>query len=278
MDWQVHLRTVPYIQSESIMNNQIKELKKHFVVDLLNIKNIFVCLLLGSIGLAHSQQRVDVIPEEQLSYTIYKANPWSGRPASTVMVGHGCSGIIPIQTQDFVQNLTSWGHNVVVVDSWGPRGIKSVCKMTQPYYSAEDRVSEFYAIANRIKHESWHNGRLGYIGFSHGGSLGLALAGRGRVFDAIVSYYPHCGTNAFRTRQMQIPTQMHVSYGDTWTPAQWCESITGNVEKVVYKDATHAWDIRAPDRIYMGELLRYHAQADRESKDATRRFFEDNLK
>jgi dienelactone hydrolase len=244
----------------------------------MNAKNIFVCLILGVIGFAHAQPRVDVIPEDQLSYTVHRANPWSNKPASTVMIGHGCSGIVKSQTQDFVQNLTSWGHNVVVVDSWGPRGIKLVCKMKQPYYFPEDRVSEFYAIADRIKQEPWHNGRLGYIGFSHGGSLGLALAGRGRVFDAIVSYYPWCGSNAFRTRQMQIPTQMHVSYGDTWTPAQQCESVIGNVERVVHKDATHAWDIHAPDRLYMGEPLRYHAQADRKSKDAARQFFEDKLK
>ena len=83
----------------------------------MSIKTIFVCLLLGTISVVHSQQRVDIIPEDQLSYTVHKANPWSGKPASTVMIGHGCSGIVNIQTQDFVQNLTSWGHNVVVVDS-----------------------------------------------------------------------------------------------------------------------------------------------------------------
>jgi dienelactone hydrolase len=46
----------------------------------------------------------------------------------------------------------------------------------------------------------------------------------------------------------------------------------------VHPDATHAWDVRAPDRIYLGEPLRYHARADQVSRDATRRFFESKLK
>ena len=244
----------------------------------MNAKNIFVCLILAAIGCAQAQSRVDVIPDERLSYTVHRANPWSGKPAATVMVGHGCAGLVQVQTQDFVQDLNRWGYNVVVVDSWGPRGIRAVCKGQRPYYHPPERMSEFYAIADRIKNTDWHNGRLGYIGFSHGGSLGLALAGQGRVFDAVVSYYPGCGPNAFGTRVMQVPTQMHISYGDTWTPASQCEAVTGNVEKVVHPDATHAWDVRGPDRFYMGEPLRYHAQADRVSRDATRRFFESKLK
>lgn len=236
-----------------------------------------VCLLCYS-AIALAQPRIDVIPEDRLSYTVYKASPWSGRPAPTVMMGHGCAGIVQVQTQDFVQDFNRWGYNVVVVDSWGPRGIKLVCKGQKPYYHPPERMPEFYAIAEKIRQETWHNGRLGYIGFSHGGSLGLALAGEGRVFDAVVSYYPGCGRNAFKKREMRIPTQMHISYGDTWTPAEQCESVSGSVERVVHQDATHAWDVRGPDRVYMGEPLRYHSRADSISKDATRRFFESYLK
>lgn len=241
------------------------------------MKRWLATLLLGASLYSHAQPRVDFIPEDRLSYTVHKANPWSGRPAPTVMVGHGCSGIVDIQTRDWAQDLNRWGYNVVVVDSWGPRGVRSVCKMQQPYYTPSDRMLEFYNIAERVKSAPWHTGKLGYIGFSHGGSLGLALAGEGIVFDAVVSYYPGCGPYAFRHRAMRIPTLMHVSNGDTWTPAYQCDTVNGPVQRVVHQDATHAWDIRAPDRVYMGEPLRYNSRADSISREATRKFLESNL-
>lgn len=231
-----------------------------------------------AINSALAQPRVEVIPTDQLNYSVYKANPWSNKPAPTVMLGHGCAGVINIQVQDFVHEFNRWGYNVVVVDSWTPRGINSVCKLKQPYYHPPARMQEFYDVAKIISNERWHNGRLGYIGFSHGGSLGLSLAGEGQIFQAVVSYYPGCGPNAVKDRRMKIPTQLHISNGDTWTPAEQCDTIYNVTERVVHKDATHAWDVRAPDRIYLGEPLRYHAQADRISKEATRRFFDTHLK
>lgn len=234
----------------------------------------FVVALHLLLGMAVAQ--ADPIPEDRLSYSVYKANAFSGRPAPTVMMAHGCSGIVGVQVNDWVQDLTRWGYNVVVIDSLGPRGLRSVCKASQPLHPYE-RMTEFYAVAERIQQQSWHKGKLGFVGFSHGGSLGLALSAEGRVFDAVVSYYPGCGPRAFKVRTMKVPTQIHVSHGDTWTPLTQCNDLVGVTEKIVHQTATHAWDIRAPDRVVVGEFLRYDPTASDISLNAARRFFKENL-
>ena len=217
------------------------------------------------------------IPDERLSYTVHKANPWTGRPAPTVILGHGCGGIVRIQTEIFVRELNSWGYNAVVVDSLGPRGLTTVCKV-QPWFHPPQRMPEIYAVVDRIKKESWHNGRLGYIGWSHGGSLGMSLSADGKgVFDAIVSYYPSCGPRALSGRHMRTKILVLVSEADTWTPIDQCKDVTGITESIVFKDATHAWDIPAPDRVIVGEFLRYHPEADRISRQAIQRFFKAHL-
>lgn len=237
-----------------------------------------IALLLALAAGAHGTAAVaDPIPEDRLSYSVYKANPFSGKPAPTVMLAHGCNGIVRVQTNDWVQDLNRWGYNAVVVDSLGPRGIDHFCKNQIPL-RATDRMSEFYAVAKRIQNQSWHNGRLGLIGFSHGGSVGLALSAQGQTFDAIVAYYPNCGRQQFVDRALKIKTQVHVSHGDTWTPIAHCANLTGVTESIVHQTATHSWDVRAPDRVVVGEFLRYDADAARISATATRRFFEENLK
>ena len=235
----------------------------------------FVVALTLLLGLTVA--KADPIPEDRLSYSVYKANAFSGRPAPTVMMAHGCNGIVPIQTKDWVQDLTQWGYNVVVVDSLGPRGVKTICK-TRLHIYASERMPEFFDIAKIIQKKSWHNGRLGFIGFSHGGTVGLELAARGQVFDAVVSYYPNCRSNQLVQRNLKIKTQVHLSQADTWTPIALCNDLVGVTEKIVHQTATHAWDVRAPDRVFVGELLRHDPVASEFSLNATRRFFEENLK
>jgi dienelactone hydrolase len=235
----------------------------------------FVVALHLLLGMAVAQ--ADPIPENRLSYSVYKANPFSGRPAPTVMLAHGCNGIVPIQTNDWVQDLTRWGYNAVVVDSLGPRDLTTICK-TKVQLKAGERMPEFYAIADIIKKQNWHNGRLGFIGFSHGGSVGLELSAKGQVFDAIVSYYPNCRYGQLKNRNLKIKTQIHLSLGDTWAPPSFCNDLVGVTENVIHQNATHAWEVRAPNRVRFGEFMSYDPNAAEVSFNATRRFFEETLK
>lgn len=230
-------------------------------------------LLFLLFGTAQAQT---VVKEKDLHYTVYSV----GRPVPTVMLGHGCGGIVRDHMETHAKDLNSWGFNAVIVDSWAPRGVKSTCKGAQPWYGPQDRMVEFYAISERIQRESWHSGKIGYVGFSHGGSLGLNLAADGRAnFAAIVSYYPNCSAKmAPASRQLKITTLMHLGGRDSWTPMKECDDIQGPARRLVHPNATHAFDINRPPRVAHGENLEYDAEATARAREATREFLTQHLK
>lgn len=232
-------------------------------------------LLVTVVGFAQ-EATVKVIPEGQLRYQVSQV----GRPAPTVLIGHGCDGVKPDHLDVYVKRLNDWGYNAVVVDSWTPRGVTSTCKGRKPWYSPSDRMDEFYRIADIIRKESWHRGDVGYVGFSHGGSLGLNLAGDGRpnTFAAIVSYYPNCADYMVPRRAAKVKILVHFGGRDSWTPPEKCSDITGITDSEMHPNATHAFDINRAKRDFLGENLEYDETATRLAFERTRKFFADNLK
>ena len=198
--------------------------------------------------------------------------------APTVFLGHGCSGIVPSQTKDYVEDFTKSGYNVVVIDSLTPRGLKSVCKNLAPDFRSYHRMAEFFEVLEIVSKESWHSGKAGYIGFSNGGALGLNLAGEGRGFEAIVSYYPNCGRGSVPNRQLKLPTLVHLGTADNWTPMKNCDDIRGITQRMIHEGATHAFDIRSPRRDFMGEILEYSDGANKAARTATKTFLDRALK
>ena len=86
-------------------------------------------------------------------YTIHRAVDERGNQlakAPTVFLGHGCSGIVPSQTKDYVDDLSRSGYNVVVIDSLTPRGLKSVCKNLAPDFRPYHRMAEFFEVLEII--------------------------------------------------------------------------------------------------------------------------------
>lgn len=252
-------------------------------------KTLLVLALMVSLGTAWAQPkeyadqlrrgsepRVDVIPEDRLSYQVFRA---PGGPAPTVLMGHGCSGLVNHQITNYARMLNSWGYNAVAVDSWGPRGISHTCKGNKPWYSPSDRIPEFLAIARRIKQEPWHRGGFGYVGWSHGGSLGLNLAHQKDLkFAAVVSYYPNCAPYMVPNRSVRTNTLVNLGGRDKWTPPKNCDDIKGITERVLHPNATHAFDMQAETRERFGEILEYDPVADRDAQEAMRRFFAEYLK
>ena len=214
-------------------------------------------------------------------YTVHRAVDERGNQmakAPTVFLGHGCSGIVASQTKDYVDDFSKSGYNVVVIDSLTPRGLKSVCKNLAPDFRPYHRMVEFFEVLEIISKESWHSGKAGYIGFSNGGALGLNLAGEGRGFEAIVSYYPNCGKGAVPNRHLKLPTLVHLGTADNWTPLKFCDDIRGITQRMIHDGATHAFDIRSPRRDFMGEVLEYSDGANKTARVATKAFLDKALK
>lgn len=214
-------------------------------------------------------------------YTVHRATDSQGKPldrAPTLFLGHGCGGIVKHHIAEYVRDFTNSGYNVIVIDSLTPRNIKSACKNLAPNFKPRDRMTEFFEVLNKVAKEPWHSGKAGYVGFSHGGALGLNLAAEGKGFEAVVSYYPNCNKAVAPNRTLKIKTLIHQGTADFWTPLQNCDDIQGITERLIHKDATHAFDIKSKRREFMGEVLEYNEQADQLARVATKKFLDEALK
>ena len=216
------------------------------------------------------------IPEGKLAYEVHKV----GRPAPTIMIGHGCDGVKKDHLDEYVKRALAWGYNAIVVDSWTPRNITGTCKGQKPWYSPSDRMDEFYRIADIVRQEPWHRGSFGYVGFSHGGSLGLNLAGDARpnTFAAIVSYYPNCAEYMVPRRQPKLDILVHFGGRDTWTPHEKCNDIKTIAEKEFHPNATHSFDVNRATREFLGENLEHDPAATARAFERTQKFLSERLK
>ena len=186
--------------------------------------------------------------------------PRGSGPFPAVVVMHGCDGV-SAHTRAWAQRLVGWGYAALIVDSFRPRGISSLC--SQPL-SVPPSVRAGDAIAAKAYLESLPNiakGRIGLIGFSHGGWAALDAAGS---FSAVVAYYPWC------SGPVPANTLVLIGSSDDWTPAQRCSGGSANLK--VYSGATHAFDAHV-DGTYLGHRMVYDAGAASDAEERTRQFF-----
>lgn len=219
---------------------------------------------------------------------IYKAP----NPTATVIVGHGCAGL-GTHEQQWAKQINGWGYNVVVLDSFGPRGYyQGLCNSGArvPPFTRLDDVREAVA---KIKASDFHQGKIGYIGYSHGGAVAMhvATADEPTGVNAAVAYYPNCKGNALLYKDKQgvdgtkdfsnpvVPTVLMLGAKDEWTPAMYCLEFNkaGKYEVNIYESASHAFDFNLPYRSFAGHTLWYDAAADKDSREKTQQFFAKHL-
>jgi dienelactone hydrolase len=185
--------------------------------------------------------------------------PQGGGPFPAVVVMHGCDGV-NANTRAWAQRLVGWGYAALIVDSFRSRGLSNVCNrgaILPPSVRAADAVAAknyLRGLPNIAK------GRIGLIGFSHGGWAALAAAGS---FNAVVAYYPWCNG------RVPANTLVLIGSADDWTPSQRCSGA--NLK--VYSGATHAFDAPRGERTYLGHHMVYNAGAASDAEDRTRQFF-----
>jgi dienelactone hydrolase len=140
---------------------------------------------------------------------------------------HGCSGI-DAKLRRWAERLVGWGYAALIVDSFRSRGLSNICDridVLPPSARAGD------AVAAKAYLQSLPNmGRIGLIGFSHGGGAALAAA---PSFDAVVAFYPWCNG------PVPANTLVLIGSADDWTPAGRCSGGAANLK--VYSGATHSF-------------------------------------
>jgi len=186
--------------------------------------------------------------------------PSGAGPFPAVVVMHGCDGI-NANTRRWAERLVGWGYAALIVDSFRFRGLSNVCNRGA-MLPASVRAGDAIAAKNYLRSlPNIAKGRIGLIGFSHGGWAALAAAGS---FNAVVAFYPWCNG------RVPANTLVLIGSADDWTPSQRC---SGGANLKVYSGATHGFDAPRGERTYFGHHMTYDAAAADDAEDRTRRFF-----
>ncbi|CAN5758102.1 dienelactone hydrolase family protein [soil metagenome] len=189
-------------------------------------------------------------PTVELAGELYR--PAGDGPFPAVVSLHGCDGRASKKSEDAKSaRFVELGYAVLIVDSFGPRGIKERCTGAGP---AIDRVMDAYggllflAVLPFIDPE-----RIAVVGYSQGAMVALSAIARDGVetlfdrrFVAAVAYYPLC---ADRAGAVVVPTLILIGELDDWTPAKDCREMMArrsgegaSLRLLVYPDAYLAFD------------------------------------
>ena len=175
-----------------------------------------------------------------------------------------------------------------MIDSFRPRGFAQVCnhgELVPPELQARDA---FDAAAYLRARPDLHIGRVGVIGFSHGGwaVLKAVLAGIARPpndppFAAAFAYYPGCDPP---NSPLETDTLILIGSADDWTPAarcrRWRDMVNPNghtLDMTVYPGAFHAFDSPVAPHDYAGHHVGSDPAARPASIAAAQAFFAGRL-
>jgi len=222
------------------------------------VNGVRVALVVLVLAMAFGQSRahaeghsVAVTSPAPAALTAELYTPRGTGPFPTVILMHGCNGIRA--------NVTAWaiwlrheGYAAFVLDSFGGRGLKSLCANTSellPRVRAED---VFAAAAYLKTLAQIDSGRIAAIGYSHGGSTVLAAAGtEGQhpevSIRAFILFYPGC--LGHKQLPGTTPILMLLGAKDDWVSPAACEALAKSaaaagrpVTVVVYPNARHGFD------------------------------------
>jgi dienelactone hydrolase len=201
-----------------------------------------------------------------------------GAPRGAVVALHGCGGLysnarghagqLTERHQRMAELLVAEGYAVLLPDSFGPRGARSICRMKRGErtitVSARHRDA-LGALAWLRKRGGIDPARIALLGWSNGGSTTL-LAMNARdpdverfrgteppspFFAAAVAFYPGCTSTARAADRFApaAPMRVYIGEADDWTPAASCVALGAAMAArsepftvTVYPGAYHDFD------------------------------------
>jgi dienelactone hydrolase len=234
---------------------------------------------------------------------LYK--PEGPGPFPALVLHHQCGGLGEGRWQnlsmlEWAKQTVARGYVALVIDSLGPRGVKTVCMGAQGGVNFARGVRDALQAAEHLRRfEFVDKDRIALAGYSWGAMVAALASGQrwgtslapGERFAAAVSFYPGCFTigaagNRYEIVNSDIDRPLLVLMGekDTETPSAECvpklEAARGAgapVEWHVYPEATHCWDCKNLDGFskvdFRGSRVVYRYDRNITS-DAGRRMFE----
>ncbi|MCY1059028.1 dienelactone hydrolase family protein [Nannocystis sp. SCPEA4] len=209
--------------------------------------------------------------------TGYLYRPAGPGPFPAVIALHGCSGLFSTvdparlseRHDDWAERLVRQGYVVLFPDSFGPRGVDSLCRLRGPRpVTVGRRTRDAEGAAAWLARQPFVDpGRLALLGWSHGGTSVLSTTGkdqpRGAVVRAAVAFYPGCRRFlADPNWRPQIPLTILIGSDDDWTPAEPCRQLAQRfprmIDLVEFPGAVHGFDAPA-QRVHRLTDLAYTA-------------------
>jgi len=233
-------------------------------------------------------------PYSSLEMAIYK--PDGAGPFPALVLVHTCGGLRP-EIQDWAKHALERGYVAFVIDSLGPRGVKSVCIPPSPVNIWRGVKDAFQALEHLQRFDFVDQSRVGLMGFSWGGMVGLLASSRSvaatfssKRFASVASFYPACyfstarGAVEFLRPDTDRPTLVLMGELDNETPPADClprlETLKGKGAPVswhLYPKTTHCWDCASLDNLtktdFQGNRVTYRYDS-AVTRDSARRAFE----
>jgi dienelactone hydrolase len=212
--------------------------------------------------------------------------PTGDGPFPAVVLMHSCGGIRPYHLH-WAEQLQAQGYVALVVDSFGPRGIQTVCDnlALSSQMVQRERVDDAYGALAHLKSLPYVDGeRVALMGWSHGAGVALIAPLKNRpegAFMATVALYPYCYKEI--TKPVGRPTLILVGEWDDWTPADRCQAMVksygGPVELKVFPATYHSFDDERYVRgeVYLRHKLQYNQEAALDAERLVTRFLGEQI-
>lgn len=236
------------------------------------LSKLLCSALLLLLSTAHAELVALPLPDGTALRAHWFPAPGTGASRPTVVALHGCGGLyardgatLDARYPDYVEFLHERGINVLLPDSFGSRGVKSIC--TQPNRGRSIKVAtrrgDVLAALDWVARQPQVDAqRVALLGWSNGGSTLLETVAAGRPdaprLAGAIAFYPGC--NAIERRAgyaVDAPLLMLLGAADDWTPPAPCERLARRlaaakpareVRVVSYPEAVHGFDSTRPVR------------------------------
>jgi dienelactone hydrolase len=183
--------------------------------------------------------------------------PEGDGPWPAMVIAHG-SGGIGQREADWSRVLEDAGVATLVVDSFGPRGVRETAT-DQDRLGVWNNVVDALAALNFLASDPHiDRNRIGVIGFSRGASVALktaleplraVIADGDARFAVHVALYPPCNVRYVASRVTGAPIALLLAEKDDYTPIQTCDGFAdwfraqgAPVSVHIYPGAYHGFD------------------------------------
>ncbi len=213
---------------------------------------------------AMAQDRVLVPSLDGASLPGFLFGRRAGRPQAAIVMLHGCGGLLDHRGQ-VVARETSWatrlaglGYAVLAIDSFGPRGVRSMCAPANYVRAVYDaRPKDAYGALLWLQSQPGIiPSHVAIMGWSEGGGVLLDAIGAGDParlslphgdFRAAVAFYPaRCDPAHHAPWRSPVALLVLIGGSDVWTPAAPCQAMIDTARTsasiVVYPGAYHDFD------------------------------------